>query len=323
MTAVASPRSVRVGLAIVLAALPLLFVAAAIVVMLVAGPPLDSTVVTHWGVAGPDGWGPAWSYPVLVASIGLGLPVLAWASTLAVPRIGDAVVLVAALVLGVSVLLTFGLTWSFVQQPAAADIGLPLALGAVLGLALGLGAWFLLPREPLRGDPAAPAPELGLAEGQRAAWTGSVSAGTGLIVVVTAVLVLGLAVAATTLAAVGWAAWPSLLVVVLVLLLATTLRWRVAAGPSGLVVRSAAGWPVFRIPAAAIVQARAVRVEAFGEFGGWGLRWAPGHGRRGRFGVIVRSGEALEVTRRDGRVFVVTVADAETAAAVLEAQRRG
>ena len=35
--------------------------------------------------------------------------------------------------------------------------------------------------------------------------------------------------------------------------------------------------------------------------------------------VVLHSGEALQVARRDGRVFVVTVDDAATAAALLEA----
>jgi hypothetical protein len=39
----------------------------------------------------------------------------------------------------------------------------------------------------------------------------------------------------------------------------------------------------------------------------------------GSFGIVLRAGEALQVTRRDGRRFTVTVDDAATAAALLEA----
>ncbi|MBD3752872.1 MAG: hypothetical protein IE935_10685 [Micrococcales bacterium] len=42
----------------------------------------------------------------------------------------------------------------------------------------------------------------------------------------------------------------------------------------------------------------------------------------GRRGVVLRRGEALEVTRRSGRVFVVTVDDASTASALLIALRQ-
>lgn len=57
-------------------------------------------------------------------------------------------------------------------------------------------------------------------------------------------------------------------------------------------------------------------VNPMGDFGGWGLRLSVD----GRVGVVLRTGEALQITRRKGRPFVVTVDDAETAAAVLSAQ---
>jgi hypothetical protein len=80
-------------------------------------------------------------------------------------------------------------------------------------------------------------------------------------------------------------------------------------------VRSAAGWPRLEIPAAEIASTRSVRIDPFAEFGGWGYRF----GTDGRRGFVLRAGEALEVTRTDGRVFVVTVDDATTAASVLAA----
>lgn len=52
-----------------------------------------------------------------------------------------------------------------------------------------------------------------------------------------------------------------------------------------------------------------------GEFGGWGLRWAPGGG----FGVVLRSGPGIRITRTNGKTFSVTVDDAETGAALLTA----
>ena len=52
-----------------------------------------------------------------------------------------------------------------------------------------------------------------------------------------------------------------------------------------------------------------------GEFGGWGLRLSV----EGRFGVVLRQGEAIEVTRANGRRFLVTVDDAATGAALLQA----
>jgi hypothetical protein len=54
----------------------------------------------------------------------------------------------------------------------------------------------------------------------------------------------------------------------------------------------------------------AVEVSAFGEYGGWGVRF----GRSGNWGVITRAGSAIEVQRRSGANFVVTVDDAATGA---------
>lgn len=56
-------------------------------------------------------------------------------------------------------------------------------------------------------------------------------------------------------------------------------------------------------------------VDRKGEFGGWGLRLSVDR----RFGVVLRAGEAIEVTRANGKRFVVTVDDAGTGAALLEA----
>ena len=53
-------------------------------------------------------------------------------------------------------------------------------------------------------------------------------------------------------------------------------------------------------------------MSAFSEFGGWGYRVRPGAS-----GVVLHSGAALSVRLRGGREFVVTVADPETAAALL------
>ncbi|WES64942.1 hypothetical protein P0L94_02445 [Microbacter sp. GSS18] len=103
--------------------------------------------------------------------------------------------------------------------------------------------------------------------------------------------------------------------VLLIVLAATTVAFHVRVDDRGLSVESVAGVPRFRVPLGDVTSAAAVDVVPMGEFGGWGLRWAPGR----RFGVVLRTGAAIEVTRRDGRRFVVTVDDAGTGAALLEA----
>jgi len=50
------------------------------------------------------------------------------------------------------------------------------------------------------------------------------------------------------------------------------------------------------------------------EFGGWGVRTSVATGATG---VVLRSGEAIEIHRTGGRRFLVTVDDAATGAALL------
>ena len=59
---------------------------------------------------------------------------------------------------------------------------------------------------------------------------------------------------------------------------------------------------------------RSITVEALGAFGGWGWRRVPG-----ALGVVLRNGEALRVERKQGHALVVTVEDAATAAALVNA----
>ena len=87
------------------------------------------------------------------------------------------------------------------------------------------------------------------------------------------------------------------------------------ADESGLTVASVAGFPRFRVPLDEIAAARSTTIEPMGDFGGWGIR----SGLDGRFGVVLRRGPAHEVERTNGRRFVVTVAGADTAAALLQA----
>ncbi|MFI1279923.1 MULTISPECIES: hypothetical protein [unclassified Streptomyces] len=54
------------------------------------------------------------------------------------------------------------------------------------------------------------------------------------------------------------------------------------------------------------------------QWGGWGCRWRPEQGT----GVIVRRGEGLELRLADGKLFTVTVDDAESAVRVIRAHLR-
>ncbi|MFE9257944.1 hypothetical protein [Streptomyces sp. NPDC006879] len=55
------------------------------------------------------------------------------------------------------------------------------------------------------------------------------------------------------------------------------------------------------------------------QWGGWGYRWRPDKGT----GVIVRRGEAVVLRLGDGRLFTVTVDDAETAVRIIRERLGG
>jgi hypothetical protein len=97
------------------------------------------------------------------------------------------------------------------------------------------------------------------------------------------------------------------------LTLVVFLHWTVVVGEVGLTVRSALSRPRFVIPLNEVEMAEVVQVRPLPEFGGWGIRG----GKGGRVGVIIRKGPALQVHRSGGRIFLVTVDDAETGAALL------
>ncbi|MGR7001890.1 hypothetical protein ACU686_34105 [Yinghuangia aomiensis] len=67
-----------------------------------------------------------------------------------------------------------------------------------------------------------------------------------------------------------------------------------------------------RVPLDRIAEAGTRNVRALGDFGGWGYRVRPN-----TRGVILRSGEALELRLAGGDTFVVTTPDARTAADVV------
>ena len=316
-------RARRAFLLVGLAA-PLVIAAAALAPILIWLPELPDRVVTHWGPNGPDGFGSPDMYIWLQLIVGLGVPLLLTLPVLGLMREawGMTCRLLAAVSLGASVLIASASVGSVAVQRGGGDgagIGVVMAIGFSGMLVFGVVGWFLQPNVTM--SPATRrAVQLGLAPGERAAWFGTAAMGRpGVIGLVLAVLLL----AATTAwvfvmdVGVGWIlAAATLLVIVLI---ATSLVFRVRVSAEGLRVRSIAGWPRWSIPASDITDVRAVSVNPMGDFGGWGVRIAVD----GRMGVVLRTGDGLQVTRRSGRRFVVTVDDAATAAAVLSTAVKG
>jgi len=219
--------------------------------------PLDQEVVVHWDIAGqPDRWGPAWTYLVLIAFVGLVLT--------------------------------------------------------------GIALMFAVFR--MRDPEAVVDPEpIALAPGEVVAWTRTAMAAPGFYWAIGIGIAFTVLVCVVVITATSGRGWPMVLLpALMIVVLGLTGGWRVSAGPAGLTVRGLFGFPVMRVRIDDIASVAAVGIHPMRDFGGWGIRGALGRGGRWRTGVIVRAGDAIEVTRRSGRQFVVTVDDAATAAAVLK-----
>ena len=303
--------------------IPLVIVVASLIVMLVALPSLPAEVITHWGPSG-DQTGPAWTYPLITALTGLGIPLLLWATGVRRRRASDAAVLLASVALAIAAMLAVIMPWALIVQPPGASAAVPFIIGTAIAIALGAGAWFVLPRDPALPPSASLVEPIAQPSGARTVWTTIARMPAAARIGIAAGILASAVVVVITIVAggsTGW--WLVILPIVLTVAFATTTEFRATAGPTGLLVRAALGWPVFRVPAADIERVEVTTVDPMAEFGGWGLRLGLArNGSRRAFGIILRRGEAIDVLRRDGRRLVVTVDDAATGASVLAAASR-
>ncbi|CAN5303661.1 hypothetical protein BH11ACT4_BH11ACT4_10710 [soil metagenome] len=306
---------------------PLVIGAAGIIAILVAIPRLPLPVATHWGVSGaPDGFGTPVAGMVLLAVVVIGYSAFAFA--MARPADGSSTVnqrIILAIAPFFATLLTVIIAGSTVIQTGLRDARdapsiIPVVAWAFgLGIALGVLAWFLLPASSSAPapDPAA-LPTVALGATERAAWLQSIeptrTVGATLISLMALALVGGGASFALVAPTWAFAVWLGGMLLVAVLVVGT-LFWKVSIDASGLRVRSALGWPRFAIPADQVAAAAVITVNPARDFGGWGIRW----GGAKRIGIVTRAGEALEVTRKDGRVLVVTVPHPTSGAGLLNA----
>ncbi|MEV4688876.1 DUF1648 domain-containing protein [Microbacterium sp. LWH3-1.2] len=308
--------------------LPIVLVVGGVAVQLALLPQVPSTVAVHRNAAGEaDGFLPAWTQPLMTVAFGLGIPLLIVLTTLPGLRRGERGAtyrLMGATAAATSALTTTAFTLTFAMQAGldraseAPAVWGALAVSIATSAAAGAAAWFLQPRQHAAHGAVAPAKPLSLRAGERAVWARAASMNTGAaIAIVAAVLAIGVA------AVVAWVtgAYPLLaglfggITLVLLAFAATTLAFHVRVDDTGLHVDSLLGFPRLHVPLTDVASAASVDVNPMGEFGGWGLRRSTGR----RFGIVLRAGEAIEVGRRSGKRFVVTVDDAVTGAALLEA----
>jgi uncharacterized membrane protein len=326
--------------------IPLSFLAVSAVIVALWLPEVPEPAAIHWSEDGVDGFGPGWTYLAILGGIAvmvIGFALLAWFSH-RLPQNGQPVPsaeaarpqwsitarFLGAMNLGLAAIISLVTLVGVDAQRGLADaadtpdIGFEVLIGFLLmaaGVAIG---WFLQPSTPLpdANGSESPADPLPTSATERLVWIGTAAIAGVAMAVLGGALLLACALAAIMIATGAGGVMTAVIMLascaILIAALVTTFAFRVRIGPAGLLVRSLVGWPKIAIPAADIASVRAIEVDPFAEFGGWGLRY----GLDGRYGVVLRRGEALEVTRVGGRRFVVTVDDAQTAAAALAAVAR-
>jgi hypothetical protein len=187
-------------------------------------------------------------------------------------------------------------TWDEAGRFNPWHVGLVLAgafVGGLVGFALGRKL------HPERSASSKDGPVIEVAPGERVSWVGRTSVRWPLLLLGSATVLF--------LVLPDWGIWLGSLLGVLALAL---MQVEANVNNDGLTVRLG-GIPVRRIRIAKISSARAIDLEP-AEWGGWGWRASP-HGSA----IVLRRGEALELTFRGGRRFAVTVDDAETGAALV------
>jgi len=154
---------------------------------------------------------------------------------------------------------------------------------------------------------------MALASGEHAVWATTVVA-RWLLLLGFAALVLSAVVAVFTVPWLG----AILLLSVAMLSLA---RIRVRADRAGLLVRYGfMGWPRTRVPIDRIQRASAIDVRPM-QWGGWGYRGSLTLMRRAA--IVLRAGPGIRLDLTGGKVFVVTMDDPQTPAALLNAEVAG
>lgn len=302
--------------------LPACLVAAGLTVQ--SALPASGSIPVHQNCAGTaGGWACGWPPAILTLALALGLPVLIGLSCL--PRLrrgerGPAYRVLGAQALGISMMQTILMTGVRVAGLGAGRAGggrlWPLlALGLAAGLVSAVVGWRLQPGQaPDRAHGVDP---LDLVRDERAVWMRTTCLPWPAVAPLIAALVIMSARVATSGLVqhrLGRAEFFAVIVLALLILLVTTATLRVSVGEEGLRARSVCGLPRFRVPLDDVASVSVVTERSLGGLGGWGIR-AFG----GRVRIIMGPHTGIRADRRSGGYLLVTVDDAATGAALLEA----
>ncbi len=312
-----SPVPHRAASTVLTLAVPAVLLIAATAVALAWRDRLPDPVASHWGPDGVDGTSSLAALLALLPALGVPFSVLAWAIAFFAGRAALTRRFAAALavwVAGFSGALTVVMLHAQLDLATAADAGdigggLALAFAGPLVLA-ALAAW-VTPGDaalPATTPVPASAARLSLPDGEVATWVRRIDW-------VHPAVVLGICAGFAAIMGATTRTWwfAAVLFAFLATLVGGLSSWTVTVDARGLVARARLPRPRVVVPLAEVEHAEVVQVHPLREFGGWGLRM----GIDGRVGVILRGGEALEVTRTGGRRVAVTVDDAATGAALL------
>ena len=318
-------RSTRIRI-LLLITLPAMLAAAASIIGMLLTPDLPSPMAVHWGIDGAvDRMGGLDSYIVVVALLVPLFVAGVLGFSFSPLRTGTSRLFVRTVV-GLSiwfgVFISVSMLLGVQTQRNVADAStvpvssviVPLLVGfgvALLAAAIGV---LVAPRAPEFTRPSGDVIALELHDGEQVHWSKTARSPRAVIAIPIGAMLL----IVVLFTIVGVPAWLSILVALVLASLCTMLAWRVVIDRRGLTVTGLFGFPRFHIPLEHVVAASVIDVNAMREFAGWGIRV----GRTGSWGVIARSGEAIEVQRTHGTPFVVTVDDAATGAGLLTSLAR-
>lgn len=287
---------------------PLVAALPAIALLLAWSDRLPEPSATHFAVDGTaDGFSSAAT--LLWSSLGLAVLLAAVFGTVSAARTTRFLIGVswaASVLTGATSLLVVLANVDAVDAATVRLSPLPLLLALAVAVTAGVLGARVAPAGVLADAPVTRGGSLDLAPDERVAWSRGVTS-TPMQAIGTSLVLGGILLALLV------QTFPGVVVAAAGLLSLVFSSSRTTVDGRGLTVAvGPLGRPRWHVPLADVRSAVAGDVSALGRFGGYGYRVVAGGS-----GVILRSGEALIVTRASGRTFTVTVDDAETGARLL------
>ena len=302
------------------AAVIVLVAVAGVVALWTARDQLPDQIATHWGANGQaDGFTAVERIFVTNALLGGVLPLVLMLVGLAMKQ-GR---IMGPLSVGLAVFLSGlgnGAAWMqrgmTPDEVASSDPGWVMLISAIAGVVVGAALWLVFRRTPTPGgvaaNVAADAPRLLVDDPVRVAWIGHTAVSKMVWVFLGFGIVVTVVPAVRAFAAGSWGLGIFLMLFAALLTVFGLAMYATATVDArGVRVRALGLITWADIPLSEIAGATVTVVNPVGEFGGWGRRI----GFAGEQGIVTDAGPALRLDRGHDAPFVITVSDAEAAAA--------